>query len=115
MRAAGETAATAFWKAASGRRRPCRLGRRPRDRVCADRADCHSARLRFSGLDPESRTWKLRMKRGRPDPHRFPRRSNLVSHPGYPDPTEQEGLEMLAILSYAARLVQRSERVAPDP
>ena len=30
---------------------------------------------------------------------------NLVSHPGYPDPTEQEGLEMLAILSYAARLV----------
>lgn len=75
-----------------------------------------SARLRLSGLDPESKTWKSAHE-GAAALIRtaFLAVRNLVSHPGYPEPTEQEGLEMLAILSYAARLVERSERVAPDP
>lgn len=34
---------------------------------------------------------------------------NLVSHPGWPDPSPNEALEMLAILSYVARLVDRSD------
>jgi hypothetical protein len=34
---------------------------------------------------------------------------NLVSHPGWPDPTASEALEMLAVLSYVAHLVGRSD------
>ena len=33
---------------------------------------------------------------------------NLVSHPGWPDPTEAEALEMLAVFSYIARLVDKA-------
>jgi Protein of unknown function (Hypoth_ymh) len=73
-----------------------------------------SARLRLPGLAPESKTWRsahegaVALVRTA-----FLGVRNLVSHPGFPDPTEQEGLEMLAILSYAARMVERSERIAP--
>jgi len=72
----------------------------------------NSARLRLPGLDPESKTWKSSHE-GAAALIRaaFLGVRNLVSHPGIPDPTEQEGLEMLAILSYAARLIERSERV----
>jgi hypothetical protein len=37
---------------------------------------------------------------------------NLVSHPGISDPDPGEALEMIAILSYVARNVERSEVVA---
>lgn len=33
---------------------------------------------------------------------------NLVSHPGWPEPDEVEALEMLAVLSYVARLIDRA-------
>ena len=36
---------------------------------------------------------------------------NLVSHPGWPEPTPSEALEMLAVLSYVAHLVDRSDTV----
>ena len=36
---------------------------------------------------------------------------NLVSHPGWPDPNPPEALEMLAVLSYVARLADNSDRV----
>jgi hypothetical protein len=36
---------------------------------------------------------------------------NLMSHPGWPDPTASEALEMLPVLSYVAHLVGRSETV----
>jgi len=36
---------------------------------------------------------------------------NLVSHPGWADPTPSEALEMLAVLSYVAHLIQRSDVV----
>lgn len=69
-----------------------------------------SPRLRIRGLDPESKTWKsahdgaAAMVRGA-----FLAVRNLVSHPGWPEPDPVEGLEMLAVLSYVAHLVDRSE------
>jgi Protein of unknown function (Hypoth_ymh) len=36
---------------------------------------------------------------------------NLVSHPEWPDPDESEALEMLAVLSYVAHLVDRAESI----
>jgi hypothetical protein len=38
---------------------------------------------------------------------------NLVSHPGWPDPDSSEAIEMLAVLSYVAHLIQRSNVVEP--
>jgi hypothetical protein len=75
-----------------------------------------SARLRLPGLDADSKTWKSAHE-GAAALIRaaFLGVRNLVSHPGCPDPSEQEGLEMLAILSYTARLVERSDRLALDP
>ncbi|MDT5312146.1 MAG: hypothetical protein QOE74_1166 [Mycobacterium sp.] len=32
-----------------------------------------------------------------------------MAHPGWPEPTPNEALEMLAVLSYVARLVDRSD------
>jgi hypothetical protein len=40
---------------------------------------------------------------------------NLVAHPGWHDPSSQEAIEMLAVLSYVAHLVQISDVVElPD-
>lgn len=36
---------------------------------------------------------------------------NLVSHPGWPDPSETEALEMLAVMSYIAHFVERCDVV----
>ncbi|SDD15714.1 TIGR02391 family protein [Glycomyces harbinensis] len=71
-----------------------------------------SPRLRIQDVDPASKTWKsahegaLALVRGA-----FMGIRNLVSHPQWPEPTEAEALEMLAVLSYMAHLVDRSERV----
>jgi hypothetical protein len=75
-----------------------------------------SPRLRLPGLDPEGKTWRSAHEGAAALVRTaFLVVRNLVSHPGSPDPTEQEGLEMLAILSYTARLVERSERLTVDP
>jgi Protein of unknown function (Hypoth_ymh) len=71
-----------------------------------------SPRLRLRGIDPDpnSRTWKsahngaAALVRGA-----FMAVRNLVSHPGWPAPTSSEALEMLAVLSYVAHLVDRSD------
>jgi Protein of unknown function (Hypoth_ymh) len=71
-----------------------------------------SPRLRLRGIDPASRTWKsahegaAALVRGA-----FMGIRNLVSHPGWPDPAPSEALEMLAVLSYVAHLIQRSDVV----
>jgi len=67
-------------------------------------------RLRFRFLDAASKTWKSAhdgagaLVRGA-----FMGIRNLVSHSGWPEPTASEALEMLAVLSYAARLSERAE------
>jgi len=69
-----------------------------------------SPRLRLRGVDPPSKTWKsahdgaAALVRGA-----FMAVRNLVSHPGWPEPTPGEALEMLAVLSYVAHLVDRSD------
>lgn len=71
-----------------------------------------SPRLRIRGLDPASKTWRsahegaAALVRGA-----FMGVRNLVSHPGSADPKPAEALEMLAILSYVARLIDQSDVV----
>ncbi|HEX5115948.1 MAG TPA: TIGR02391 family protein [Pseudonocardiaceae bacterium] len=68
-----------------------------------------SPRLRLRNVDPASKTWKsahegaAALVRGA-----FMGVRNLVSHPGWPDPSPQQALEMLAVLSYVANLVDQS-------
>ncbi len=70
-------------------------------------------RLRLKGVDdPDSLTWRSAhegagyLVRGA-----FQGVRNLMQHPGWPDPEQNEALEMLAVLSYVARLVDRSDSV----
>jgi hypothetical protein len=71
-----------------------------------------SPRLQLRGIDPNSdpKTWKsahegaASLVRGACMGVR-----NLVSHPGWPEPSADEVLEMLAVLSYVAHLVDRSD------
>ncbi len=71
-----------------------------------------SPRLRLRDVDPASKTWKsghegaAALVRGA-----FMGVRNLVSHPGWPDPSSREAIEMLAVLSYVAHLIQRSDVV----
>lgn len=71
-----------------------------------------SPRLRLRDVAPESKTWKsahegaAALVRGA-----FLGVRNLVSHPGWPEPSADEALEMLAVLSYVAHLVDRSDTV----
>ncbi|NGY65337.1 hypothetical protein G7043_41230 [Lentzea sp. NEAU-D13] len=68
-----------------------------------------SPRLRFPDVDSTSMTWRsahegaVALVRGS-----FMAVRNLVSHPGWPDPAPHEALEMLAVLSHVANLVQRA-------
>ncbi|TCC48056.1 hypothetical protein E0H73_43025 [Kribbella pittospori] len=72
-----------------------------------------SPRLRLRGVDPASKTWTsghegaAALVRGA-----FMGVRNLVSHPGWPDPSPSEALEMLAVLSYVARLVVLSDALS---
>ena len=71
-----------------------------------------SPRLRIRSIDRDtkSKTWKsahegaASLVRGALMGVR-----NLLSHPGWPEPTSGEALEMLAVLSYVARLVDRCD------
>jgi hypothetical protein len=71
-----------------------------------------SPRLRLRDVDPASKTWTsahdgaAALVRGA-----FMGVRNLVSHPGWPDPSSREAIEMLAVLSYVAHLIQRSDVV----
>jgi Protein of unknown function (Hypoth_ymh) len=71
-----------------------------------------SPRLRLRDVHPASKTWKsahegaAALVRGA-----FMGVRNVVSHPGWPDPSPSEAIEMLAVLSYVAHLIQRSDVV----
>ncbi len=69
-------------------------------------------RLRLREVAPESKTWKsahegaAALVRGA-----FLGVRNLMAHPGWPDPTADEALEMLAVISYVAHLMDRADTV----
>jgi hypothetical protein len=69
-----------------------------------------SPRLRLRAVDPLSKTWKsahegaAALVRGA-----FMGVRNLMSHPGWPEPDASEALEMLAVLSYVANLIDRCD------
>lgn len=69
-----------------------------------------SPRLRLRDVEPTSKTWRPAHE-GAAALIRaaFMGVRNLVSHPGWPDPSAEEALEMLAVLSYAAHLTDRSD------
>jgi hypothetical protein len=72
--------------------------------------ECPRLRLHNIDPDPESKTWKsahtgaASLVRGA-----FMGVRNLVSHPGWPKPDAPEALEMLAVLSYVAHLIDRCD------
>ena len=67
-------------------------------------------RLRFEFIDSQSKTGKSAhegasaLVRGA-----FMGVRNLVSHPGWPEPTQGEALEMLAVFSFVARMSDRAK------
>ncbi|HEU5151123.1 MAG TPA: TIGR02391 family protein [Iamia sp.] len=73
-------------------------------------------RLRLPGIDPASSTWKSAHEGAAALVRAaFMYVRNLASHPGAPEPTLEECLEQLAVLSMAARLLDRSEAVEAPP
>jgi hypothetical protein len=74
-----------------------------------------SPRLRLRGFDHASRAWTSAhegasaMVRGA-----FMSVRNLVSHPGLPGLEQSEALEMLAVLSYVAHLVDSSDTATAE-
>ncbi|MGK3206809.1 TIGR02391 family protein [Amycolatopsis sp. MEPSY49] len=111
-RAAVQTAATAFEGRLQGIAGPSVSGENLASLFSLKDAAPGSPRLRIGKLDPASKTWTsahegaAALIRGA-----FMAVRNLVSHPGSPDPSPREALEMLALLSYIARMVDESEEV----
>lgn len=66
-------------------------------------------RLHFPELDPDGKTY-VSARDGAASLIRGAMMGvrNLVSHPEWPDPSETEALEMLAVLSYVAHLVDKA-------
>jgi hypothetical protein len=69
-------------------------------------------RLHFAELDPAGKTYTS-AREGAASLIRGAMLGvrNLVSHPEWPDPNEVEALEMLAVLSYVAHLVDRASEI----
>jgi hypothetical protein len=77
--------------------------------------DAKWPRLRIPGLDQASRTWTTAHEgAGYLVRSAFQYVRNLSSHPGAPPLTDEEALEQLAVLSMAARLVERCELVKAE-
>jgi hypothetical protein len=110
-RAAVQTAATALEGLLQGVAGPAVAGEGLGGVFSTSDPTKESPRLRLRDVDPASKTWKsahegaVALVRGA-----FMGIRNLVSHPGWPDPSPLEALEMLAVLSYVAHLVDRSDR-----
>jgi hypothetical protein len=111
LRAAVQTAATALEGLLQGIAGPGVSGESLAVLFSTNEPTAGSPRLRLRNVDPTSKTWKsahegaAALVRGA-----FMGVRNLVSHPGWPDPSPREGLEMLALLSYVAHLVDQSDK-----
>jgi hypothetical protein len=112
LRAAVQTAATALEGLLQHIAGPGVSGENLAILFSGDDPTAGSPRLRLRDLDPASKTWRsahggaAALLRGA-----FLGVRNLVSHPGWPDPSSRQALEMLAVLSYVAHLVDRSDTV----
>jgi hypothetical protein len=112
LRAAVQTAAIALQGLLQGIAGPAISGESLAVLFSASGPAVGSARLRLREVDPSLKTWRsahegaAALIRGA-----FMGVRNLVSHPGWPDPESREALEMLAVLSYVAHLVDLSDRV----
>ena len=112
LRAAVQTAATALEGTLQGVAGPGISGENLAILFSTSEPTASSPRLRLRKVDPASKTWRSAhegasaLVRGA-----FMGVRNLVSHPGWPDPNPTEALEMLAVLSYVARLADDSDRV----
>jgi hypothetical protein len=115
LRQAAQTAATALEGLLQGIAGPGASGENLAGLFSTTDPTPGSPRLRLRDVDPVSKTWRsahegaAALVRGA-----FMGVRNLVSHPGWPDPTSSEAIEMLAVLSYVAHLIQRSD-VAKSP
>jgi hypothetical protein len=112
LRAAVQTAATALEGLLQGIAGPGVSGESLAGLFSTSDPTAGSPRLRLRSVDPASKTWRsahegaAALVRGA-----FMGVRNLVSHPGWPDPSHREALEMLAVLSYVAHLVAASDKV----
>jgi hypothetical protein len=111
LRAAVQTGATALEGLLQGVAGPGVSGESLAGIFSISDPTAESPRLRLRDVDPASKTWKsahegaAALIRGA-----FMGVRNMVSHPGWPDPSPSEALEMLAVLSYVAHLVDRSNK-----
>lgn len=109
-RAAVQTASTCLEGILQGVAGPAVAGENLASLFSPTPSSAREPRLRIRELSQDSRTWRsvhegaAALVRGA-----FMAVRNLVSHPGSPDPTQAEALEMLAILSYVARLVDAAD------
>lgn len=112
LRAAVQTAATALEGLLQGVAGPGIAGESLAGLFSTTESTVELPRLRLRDVDPVSKTWRsahegaAALVRGA-----FMGVRNLVSHPGWPDPSAAEALEMLSILSYVAGLADRSDTV----
>jgi hypothetical protein len=112
LRQAVQTAATALEGLLQGITGPGLSGENLAGLFSTTEPTLGSPRLRLRDVDPASKTWKsahegaAALVRGA-----FMGVRNLVSHLGWPDPSSREAIEMLAVLSYVAHLIQRSDVV----
>jgi hypothetical protein len=112
IRPAVQTAATALEGLLQGIAGPSLSGENLAILFSTNDPTTGSPRLRLRDVHPASKTWRsahegaAALVRGA-----FMGVRNLVSHPGWPDPSSREAIEMLAVLSYVAHLIQRSDVV----
>lgn len=110
LRAAVQTAATALEGLLQGIAGPGVSGESLAVLFSTTDPTAGSPRLRLRRADPASKTWRSAHEgAGALIRGAFMGVRNLMAHPGWPDPSPSEALEMLAVLSYIARLVDQSD------
>jgi hypothetical protein len=110
FRQAVQTAATALEGLLQATTGPAESGEKLAGLFSTNEPAKGSPRLRLRNVDPSSKTWEsahngaAALVRGA-----FMGVRNLMSHPGWPEPDASEALEMLAVLSCVAHLIDRCD------